>query len=395
MNNTILSPIIQNFIKNYSGDISKLAFAGSPFENVTTQELMQQIESRNRIEKKLPTWFTSEQIYYPKKLNLEQTSSEATASYKATLVNGKLLADISGGFGVDAYYFSKNIDSVHHFEHDLELSEIAAHNFKVLNKNNILCFAADGLVDALKNAYDIIYADPSRRHDVKGKVFFLKDCEPNIPENLSALLNQCEVLMLKTSPMLDLTVGLNELKLVYQLHIIAIDNEVKELVWLLKKDFTGIPKIYTINISKVSSEKFDFNINENGSPTFGVPNKFLYEPNAAIMKSGAFDLISEVFKVEKLHLNTHLYTSHTLLDFPGRRFYINKVIKYSKSSLRKELALKKANIATRNFPESVASLRKKWNIKEGGDIYLFYTTIDIDQKVVLMCSKIESKGFNN
>ena len=379
---------MQAFIQNFEGEVSKLAFAGSPFENISVQELIQQIDSRKKVEKKLPHWVKTPNIMFPPKLNLEQTSSEITAKYKASLVKGETLADITGGFGIDSYFFSEKIDTVHHFEINPTLSEIAAHNFKVLGKHNVTCFSEDGLKAVLNKKYSIIYADPSRRHNSKGKVFFLKDCQPNIPENISEIANQCDQFLLKTSPMLDISVGLGELQNVSEIHIVAIDNEVKELLWLLKKDFSQNLKIKTINFTKSGAETFDFNWNEAATANYSLPQKYLYEPNAAILKSGAFDLVSEKLKLNKLHKNTHLYTSENLIDFPGRSFLIEKIVLYSKSEMRAALNFKRANISTRNFPETVGVLRKKWRIADGGEVYLFFVTNLEEKKQMLICSKI-------
>ena len=387
-NPALLNSTVQNFIKDFEGDISKLAFAGSPFENVSVQELMQQIESRKRIEKKLPTWFATPNIIYPPKLNLEQTSSEITAKYKASLVCGETLADITGGFGIDSSFFSKKFSTVYHFEIDTVLSEIAQHNFKILNKLNVRCSSDDGLNNVLNKNYDVIYADPSRRHDSKGKVFFLNDSQPNIPENISEILNHCETFLLKASPMLDISVGLNELFDVSEIHIVAVENEVKELLWLLKKNNAEPLKIKTINFTKSGKENFDFDWNETSEATYSLPLKYLYEPNAAILKSGAFELISNKLKLDKLNKNTHLYTSETLVDFPGRSFVIETVVPYNKSEMRLALTFKKANVATRNFPESVATLRKKWQISDGGDVYLFFVTNSEDKREMIVCSKV-------
>lgn len=378
----------QDFIRNYKNDLSSLAFKGSPFPEVETQELLQQIESRRRIENKLPTWFKKEGILYSPKLNLEQTSSEVTATYKASLVKGKTLADITGGFGVDSYFFSDNFDQVFHFETNTDLSQIAKHNFKILNKDNVKCSSEDGIDAILKGYYDIVYADPSRRHESKGKVYFLKDCEPNLPKNISEILNSCKQFILKTSPMLDISIGLDELLYVSQIHIIAINNEVKELLWILEKNATNIPVIKTINLTKVGTEKFNFHWREEANASIGSATNYLYEPNAAIFKSGAFDIISERFSLKKLHRNTHLYSEKNLIDFPGRRFKIEQIIPYSKAGMRTISTIKKANISIRNFPESVATLRKKWKIKDGGSTYLFFVTNMDDKKEVLICSKI-------
>lgn len=387
MNKHILNTAVQDFITNYSDDITKLAFAGSPFDHITTQELIQQIESRNKIIKKLPTWYRSNEIYYPAKLHLEQTSSEITAQYKASLVKGNSLADLTGGFGVDAYYFSENFVNVDHFELNSELSEIAAHNMKILGKQNIRFINNDALSALGDSKYDVIYADPSRRHDSKGKVFYLKDCVPNIPENISKLFGLSEILLFKTSPMLDLSAGLIELESVFEIHIIAIDNDVKELLWLLKKDFNGSPEVYAVNIIKDRKEIFNYRWNEECKVVYSPPKRFLYEPNAAIMKSGAFDLLPNQYNIEKLHKHSHLYTSNTIVSFPGRCFLIDEIIPYKKAVICARLKLKKANITIRNFPGTVAGLRKKWNIVEGGEHYLFFTTMEKDQKVILSCRK--------
>ncbi len=388
LNKALLNTSIQQFIKTYTDDVSKLAFAGSPFENVSTKELIQQIESYRKAEKKLPTWYNADHIIFPPKLNLEQTSSEITAQYKASLVKGNTIADITGGFGVDSFYFSKNFKTLHHFETNRELSQLAAHNFEALKATNIQCFAEDGLKEVLNTKYDLIYSDPSRRHASKGKVFFLKDCEPNIPAHISELTAQCEVLLLKTSPMLDIAVGLNELQKVSEIHIVAIENEVKELLWLISENASTQPQIKTVNFTKTAVETFSFKWNTAAEASYSSAQKYLYEPNASILKSGAFHLISEAYKLDKFHKNTHLYTSDTLQDFPGRRFLIEEVVPYTKTDMRKALHFKKANLSIRNFPESVAVLRKKWKIADGGDKYLFFITDLNDKKQMLVCSKV-------
>jgi len=388
INSALLHTDVQEFIRSYEGSLSDLAFAGSPFKSVTVLELIQQIEGRNRTKKKLPTWYRTKNILYPPKLNLEQTSSEITAEYKASLIEGKSLADISGGFGVDSFYFAQTVNSVHHFEINTSLSEVVAHNFNQLERTNITCFATDGLQAIRKQAYDVIYADPSRRHDEKGKVYFLSDCVPNIPVNVGLLRKQSKILLLKTAPMLDISVGIKELGAVTAIHIVAIDNEVKELLWVISDMASETPVVNTVNVKKQETEQFSFTLGEPAEATYEAPSRFLYEPNAAIMKSGAFDTVSGAFKIKKLHKHTHLYTSESLREFPGRRFFIKDVVPYSKKEMRKAMKFDKANVATRNFPESVAIIRNKWKLKEGGDRYLFFSIIKNEEKVMLVCEKI-------
>ncbi len=384
----LLNTEVQHFIRNYTGSTAALAFKGSPFPDIPVQELMQQIDGRRRIEKKLPLWFDTPNVVYPPKLNLEQTSSETTAIHKASLVTTESLADLTGGFGIDSYYFADRVEKVHHFEIDKELSDLAKHNFQVLKKENIECFSTDGIAAVSKTRYQTIYADPSRRHDSKGKVFFLKDCEPNIPEALPTLLQHCETLLLKTSPMLDINVGIEELKSVSEIHILAVNNDVKEVLWIVKENPAEKIKIDTINFKKTAAQRFAFILGEESQATYSLPQQYLYEPNAAILKSGGFTHVSKAIGVEKLHANTHLYTSDELMDFPGRRFLIEARIPYQKSAIKKALAFSKANVSTRNFPESVKTIRKKWKIKDGGSNYLFFITTLDNKKEMLICSKV-------
>ncbi|PKP25549.1 MAG: SAM-dependent methyltransferase [Bacteroidetes bacterium HGW-Bacteroidetes-2] len=388
MNKAILNTLVQDFItKHLKSEKVKLLLKGSPFEDINIQELVEQMETKKKAEHKLPTWFQTKNIYYPSKISMEQTSSEITAAYKSKLVSGKTIADLTGGFGVDSYYFSKKINQVYHFEIDKKLSEIASHNFKALH-TNIICENKNG-IEAIKNKYfDVIYLDPSRRNASKGKVFYLKDCEPNLVEKLNYLLERTDKLVIKTSPMLDLSVGFKELKKVNEIHIVSVNNEVKELLWIIEKNKETECVIKTINIKNTILEKFTINNKYIPTVTIALPKKYLYEPNAAIMKSGAFDAVSASFKVDKLENNSHLYTSDVLIDFPGRKFLIEKVTPYSKKEMKKTIANSKANITIRNFPESVEALRKKWNIVDGGNNYLFFTTLRQGKKVVLECTKI-------
>lgn len=387
MNKLILNTEVQEFINNYNDPIEKLAFAGSPFVGITVQELMQQIESRKKAAKKLPSYYNTNGIYYPPKLHIEQTSSEQTAAYKASLITGNSLADLTGGLGVDSLYFGKSFHEVHHFEHNQALSNIAAHNFSMLGNTKITCFPEDGITGIKDRQYDVIYADPSRRNERKGKVFFLRDCEPNIPEVLDTIFEHTPTVVVKTSPMLDVSIGLEELKCVAEIHVIAVSNEVKELIWLLKKGHAGVAVLKTINYTNEGVETFNFDAGTTAETHYDTPKRFLYEPNAAILKSGAFHVLSDAFKLKKLHQHSHLYTGEVLRDFPGRRFNIDRVLEYTKKEMR-GLCIDKANITTRNFSESVATLRKKWNIKEGGTTYLFFTTTGENQKILLVCSKL-------
>lgn len=392
MNKALLHKNVQQFInRNFKEDIPKIVLAGSPFEEVNVQELAIQLAGKKKAEKKLPTWFKTEGIIYPPTVNIEQTSSEITAAYKASLIGGEKLADITGGFGVDSYYFSKNFKQVDHCEIAADLSDIATHNIFQLNVANIKVHQTDGisfLVNHFGNC-SWIYVDPSRRDNSGGRVFHLSKCLPNVPEQLELLFSRSPNIMLKTSPWLDLKAGISALNGVREIHIVAVSNEVKELLWLLEKDYSEEISITTINFRKRKKEIFEGIWNETAEAFFSTPLTYLYEPNAALMKSRLFNQLGSAFGLAKLHPDSHLFTSEDLTDFPGRKFRISEHFHYNKKQLRKLMNFRKANITTRNFPESVQNLRKKLRIKEGGDIYMFFTTTEGNNKVVLVCKKIE------
>ncbi len=392
MNKDILHTDIQEYINNnLTIDTSIILFKGTSFHNVTTQEIVEQIEAKKKCKNKLPSWFTTENIFYPNKLNIEQTSSEVTAQYKASLLMGKTLIDLTGGFGVDCLYFAKRIETVFHFEINTNLSEIVAHNYQELGVKNCQIIAKNGLDYVKKSSeiFDWIYIDPSRRNDVKGKVFLLKDCLPNVPENIDSLFEKSNNILIKTSPILDITSALNELKWVKEIHVVAINNEVKELLFILEKNYIYPPITKTVNIYNENSQIFNYQFFNSTTSSYSLTKKYLYEPNAAILKSGGFHEISTQFKVDKLHQHSHLYTSNELIDFPGRKFQITHTISFDKKKLKKIIPSGKANITTRNFPQSVAQIRKKTGLKDGGNQYLFFTTNMNKKHIVIICEKIQ------
>ena len=394
MNKTILNIEIQEFINlNIDSNINALLLKGIVFPDIDMKTIIEQIEAKQRSKVKLSTWFSTENIYYPNKLNIEQTSSEITAKYKSELIEGDSIIDITGGFGVDCFYFSKRFKKVTHCELNETLSEIVSHNYEQLHVDGIETIHTNGisyLMDS-DNSYDWIYVDPSRRHDSKGKVFFLNDCLPNVPAHLDLLFSRSKHILIKTSPLLDFSVGIKELKHVKTIHVIAVNNEVKELLWILEADYDAPITIKTINIKKETQEVFNFTLEDekNSASEYSESLAYLYEPNAAILKAGAFDQIANQLQLHKLHKHSHLYTSDTLTTFPGRAFKIDSILPYNKKIFKK-LGITKANITTRNFPESVQKIRKKLNIKDGGDLYLFFTTDIHDQKIVLITNKVAS-----
>jgi len=390
MDHSILTQVVQDFInQNISANITQLALQKNPFPEANWTLILQQIAAKQKAATKLPSWFQTPNIYYPSKVSVEQTSSEKTARYKSDLITGKSLLDLSGGFGVDDFYFAKRFQNVTHCEIDTDLSEIVKHNFEQLGVSNIRCVSgnSEAILENLNTSFDWLYVDPSRRNETKGKVFMLKDCLPNVPEQLDFYFRFTSNIMIKTAPILDITAGLSELRNVKAIHIVALENEVKELLWLIEKDWIGCPKITAVNLSKDTTATFTFEWNSVALAEYSEPKTYLYEPNAAIMKSGGFDWISAQFKLNKLHPHSHLYTAETLIEFPGRVFTIDQIIPYNKTEM-KRLANQKANITVRNFPDTVENIRKKWKIKDGGNCYSFFTTDVNNHKIVLLCSKL-------
>lgn len=387
MNINLLNTEVQDYISNnLKTNIHSILLGKNDFLNISSRELVEQLESKGRAEKKLPTWFSTSNIYYPNKLNISQTSSEVTAKYKAKLMQGNTLVDATGGFGVDTFYFSKRFQRVIHIEKEQQLSKIAKHNFKQLGATNIKCINANGIefLISTKEKIDWLYLDPSRRDKRNNKVYFLQDCEPDVTLHLSLLFSKSENILIKTGPLLDLSMGVNQLKYVMEIHIVSVENDVKEILWVLKKQYMGNIKVKTIDVSKDKKNTFQFDLKElkESKVEYSEPMKYLYEPNSAIMKSGAFNLIGKKYGLKKLEEHSHLYTSEILIPFPGRKFIIEKVVPYNKK-LIKQLGLNQANITTRNFPESVAQIRKKTKLGDGGKNFLFFTK-DLNGKLIVI-----------
>lgn len=393
MTSAILRTEIQEFINaNLNIDVAKLALKKNPFPEIDFAVILNQIAAKSKAENKLPTWFNTKNIIYPSKISVEQTSSEKTAVYKSNILSGESLIDLTGGFGVDDYFFANKIKSIAHCEINPELSAIVKHNFEQLNVKNIEYYAGDSLktLKTLNRKWDWIYIDPSRRNDAKGKVFMLKDCLPNVPENLDFYFENSNAILIKTAPLLDLSAGLSELKNVKSIHIVALENEVKELLWELHKDYLGKVTLKTANITKGTIDAFEFVMNqESVFPEYSLPKKYLYEPNSAVMKSGGFDAVAVNYNISKLHKHSHLYTADEVIAFPGRIFEITASFLYNKAEMKNEMNGKQFNITTRNFPETVENIRKKWKIKDGGNLYSFFTTDENNNKIVLICAKIK------
>lgn len=389
----ILPSDLKEFINNnLKQDINTLALKKNPFPDYEWSWILNQIHAKQKAEKKLPTWFSNEDVIFPSTLSIEQTSSETLAKFKSGLISGETLIDLTGGFGVDDFYFSKSFKKVVHCEFQEDLSAIVQHNFRALNVDNIETISGDSISYLQKSTekFDWIYIDPARRDDKKTKVFLLKDCTPNVVELQEFLFEKSDHILIKVAPLLDISSILNELDNVKKIYAIGLHNEVKELLIVLQKGFIDQPELIAVNTSNDGTIHQDtFYLNDSTDSQLSLPLNYLYEPFSSYLKIGAYNDIATKFNVNKLHKHSHLYTSNELVDFAGRCFKIEQIIPYNKKDI-KFLEHTKCNITTRNFPLKVEEIRNKHKIKDGGDLYAFFTTDLNNDKIVILCTKIPS-----
>lgn len=383
----------QDFIREHAGDdVRGLALQAARYPEVDMRVAATQIEGRRLAKSKLPAWAAVEGVIYPVRLSMEQCSSEATARYKASLVQGTRLADLTGGFGIDCSYMSEQFAHTTYVERNEELCAIATHNFALLGKDiEVRQGQCEEILESLPEQ-DWIFLDPARRDRGGNKVVALSDCEPDVCALESLLLKKSARVMIKCSPMLDISQALAQLRSVTEVHVVAVGNECKELLFVLDRDKgNGGIRLYTVNIQGERVQTFDYLLGEEAAAICRYASRlgsYLYEPNSALMKAGCYRLPAERYGLDKLHPNTHLYTSDSLVsDFPGRVFRVEGCCGFSKKEL-KALACKQANLAVRNFPEHVDTLRKRLKIGDGGDVYLFATTLHDESKVLIQCAKV-------
>ena len=380
MKTEILNKEVQNYINaNLETDLQSLLLKKSPFSEVSMQEMVQQIKGKKVAHRKFP-FLLKENIVFPPNLNLEQASSQSTAEFKAENLNGKKFLDLTCGFGIDAYFLSRNFEEITLVEKNPELLDLVKHNWKILNKK--ATFVNENLEHFLaKNSesFDVIYLDPARRDSEKNKKFLLEDLSPNLLEIQDQLLEISSQIIIKLSPLIDISYLISVLKNVAKIQIIAVRNEVKELIVFLEKARKGDDvEISCINLESDDAEfAFQFKEEKTAVSAFSEPQQFLYIPNNAVLKSGAFNLISQFFNGKKLHPNTHFYTSDKRIErFPGRVLEINMI---DSKHIRKG---EKYNIISKNYPLSPDEIKKKYKILDGGNCYLIFTQTQ-NRKIIL------------
>lgn len=387
-----------DFINSHADDdIRKLALKGQGNKDIDMSYALDQIAGRQTAKRKLPLWAAVSGIVYPQHLSMEQCSSQQTAQYKAAVADGlhteeRSFADLTGGFGVDFSFIARSFAKSTYVEQQQHLCAIASANFKLLGLDNVEVINDDGISYLQQmNHVGLIYLDPARRNKDGGRTFAISDCSPNVIDIKDLLLSKADYVMIKLSPMLDWRKTVGDLgSSVKAVHIVSVDNECKELVIVMSNQDKESLRVVCVNDGD-AIEFISGNIpNLICSSSLPQPSNYIYEPNASIMKAGCFSLLEERYHVKQIGRNSHLFVSETLVEaFPGRKFKIDSVTTMNKKDLRKALyGISKANITVRNFPVTVADLRKRLKLSEGGDTYIFATTLADGSHVLLICSKI-------
>ena len=371
-------------------DVRQLAFLGKKNPEVDMAYALDQIAGRQKARVKIPSWASIDGIVYPPHISMEQCSSEQTARYKARIAgNGEKIVDLTAGFGVDMAFMSAGFKQAVHVEMQPQLCAISSENYKHLGLNHVQVVCNDGVgyLHQMEHA-DLIFIDPARRDQHGARTYGIADCTPNVLEIIDEMLQKADRVMIKLSPMLDWQKTVADVGNVSQVHIVSVGNECKELLLEVKKGKDEKVKVFCVNDDQVFSYEIGETHPFTPSPLHSFT--FLYEPNASVMKAGCFNLISHRFGITQPDANSHLFLSDKLVeDFPGRGFVIERVSTMNKRELKEALAgIDKANVAVRNFPLSVADLRKRLKLKDGGDVYIFATTDAKKGHLVMVCRKI-------
>ena len=390
-------------------DVRRLALSGGKSAEVDMSFALQQIAGWQTARRKLPSWAAIDGIIYPPHLNMEQCSSEQTARYKGSLTPDPspsekgTFVDLTGGFGIDFYWMSQKFGKRTYVERNADLCDIARHNFQQLGlEAEVVCAEAEDFLKEMPPV-DALFLDPARRDAHGSRTYGIEDCTPNVLELLPLLKEKADRIILKLSPMLDWRKAVSDLGGVSEVHIVSVDNECKELLLVISSKLSGGLRLACVN----NDTSFEFvpigeTAGSNGGNhrfpslepmvSFVGTNGFLYlfEPNTSIMKAGCFGEVAEAYAVEQLSANSHLFVAdHDVEDFPGRRFHIEAVTSMNKQELKHALAgIDKANIAVRNFPMTAEQLRKKLKLKDGGDVFIFGTTLSDGSHQLFICRKI-------
>lgn len=383
-------------LQHIDDDLAALALAAHRYPQVKVSALLPHLAALRKLRTKVPSWFRFD-LALPSTVSVEQASSERTARFKASLFSGQRLLDLTGGLGIDAFFWADTFQEVVYVEQDLALAQAAKHNFTLLGANNIRVEVAEAGRFLLENkqTFDLIYIDPARRDEQQRRVFRLEDCSPNVLALRESLLQKAPRVLVKAAPMLDLVRAQEQLQSVERTWIVSVDGEVKEVLLLLGSTLTDTDDtlMEAAMLSADGARLFSFRRSEERSctPLFSAPRRYLYEPDAAILKAGAFKTFAVRYGLPKLHEHAHLYTSDMLVpEAPARHFVVEAVLKYDRRAVQQHLPERKANVAVRHFPDTAEQVRRRLGLSEGGDAYLFGTTTPDGQKILVLCRKTES-----
>ena len=370
-------------------DVRQLAFLGKKNPEVDMAYALDQIAGRQKARIKIPSWAATDGIVYPPHISMEQCSSEQTARYKAKIAGkGTRIVDLTAGFGVDMAFMSAGFKEAVHVEQQSQLCAISSENYKRLGLHHIQVICSDGVtyLHQMEHA-DLIFIDPARRDQHGGRTYGIADCTPNVLEIIDEMLEKADRVMIKLSPMLDWQKAVSDVGHVSEVHIVSVGNECKELLLVVEKEDKPL-QVFCVNDDSVFSYHPNDEIGDFCPQTESY--NYLYEPNTSVMKAGCFNLISKHFGISQPDANSHLYLSDKMIEgFPGRGFVIERICTMNKRELKEALSgIDKANIATRNFPLSVADLRKRLKLKDGGEVYIFATTDAKRGHLLMVCRKI-------
>lgn len=371
--------------------VPELALRYASRKDLPLKELLIQVKGRQTARNKLPTFFAHPEILYPDTMILEQCSSEEAAEHKAAWAEGKIVADLTGGLGIDTLAFAKTAAKVFYCEPDIVRCAAAKYNFKVLGFQNIEVIQGNAAETSarLKEQVNIFFLDPSRRSDSGKKVFRIEDLSPNLLELKDYLLTDDALIMVKLAPMLDIREGLRSLPETIRVEVISRKDECRELLFFLTKK-TAAPDIICIDTGNLN-HTFNFQPKEEVALPLhiGEPEEYLFEPNASIRKAGPWRSICKQYGLKMLHPNSHLFTGSTpLVDFPGRMFRIEQVLPYKKEKIKSALEGNPAQMVFYNFPVNAADVTKSLGIKSGEPKYLFFTSTEAQRTVVLLAERI-------
>lgn len=408
--NDELKTVFGDFIREHrSDDVRKLALQIAGRKDIDVPFVLEQIAGWQKACEKLPSWAATDGIVYPPHLSMEQCSGEPAALYKAAVARricgcgpdgrAPLLVDLTGGFGVDFSFMSRCFERSIYVEHNERLSLTARNNFGVLalGGTEAVCADCTEYLHGIDHA-TLIYMDPARRDARGGRTYAISDCTPDVLGMLPELVDKADHVMLKLSPMLDwhdAVASLNAVcpDVVREIHVVSVRNECKELLFVLSRKGSSQPEIYCINDGRTVrcslEEACRPTLTSDASYT-SLAGRYLYEPDASVMKAGCFGLLCSRYDVRQVGVNSRLFVSDRVVDdFPGRRFAVTAASSMNKKELKVALSgMAKANVAVRNFPLTVAELRKRLRLGDGGDVYVFGTTCACGTRAVLVCSKI-------